>query len=870
MKSLFTAFCDPDLVEPILGDLHEYYQRIKGPKWQADLAYLFQMLSLLRPFAIRRFKLFFTFQLVQLHFTLAFRTLRRNVVFTAINVLGLGLAFATCLLIMAFVMQESAYDLFHPDADKIYRVEQSYNVGPGEWNLQANTISRVSEELNQSVPGVAKTCRLTKISKSVAIGVGDRVYRESGVLGVDSTFLDVFGFQLLQGNPDQAFSPPFSIVLSERMANRYFPDGNALGQKISMEGAFGFWSASGYQDDIDLTVTGVIQNSQRSHIPFEFLVPFSIYPRLEQELSNWGAGFHTYVKLTTDESSTVVQKTLDQIALKYEPDGRMALFMTPISSIHLDSQLLDELQANGNRRFIELMIWVGLIILIIAATNYVNFTLVSVLAHQQQIAIHRVLSAQPAALFRQQFISSFLVQVISLMVGAAILAGIAPAMEAAIGFNVVQVFDLWQFWLGIIGLLLFSSLLSGLYPAWVTSSVPGLSILGRHHQKGRLDILRKGLMMVQFTLCVLVIGFSLIAQQQLRLMNNTELGMDIDNTLVIGGPRFQTPKDSVHHARLKVFKEEATSISGVQSVALGNFLPGRLIPGHAEGYMRLPNQPENEARDYYFSQVDYDFLEQFQFELLAGRFFDEQRGTDRQGLVINEKASRQLGFQRPSDAIGQQIVYRMDRRPTIIGVISDFHQLGLQTDYQPILLELRTDPKGYVFVKTDGPMNKEELLRLGDTWNDIFVGNPFDYGLLRDIYHEQYSRDQQFIQALTTFSILILLVSTLGLAGMAFFIANARLKEIGIRKALGAGLKDIYGMLGRGVFAAVIAASLMAAPLIYLVGQSWLDNYTFRVSLQVWMFITPIAVLFVATGVVLWMQSVRTLKSAPVDLLREE
>ena len=438
-----------------------------------------------------------------------------------------------------------------------------------------------------------------------------------------------------------------------------------------------------------------------------------------------------------------------------------------------------------------------------------------------------------------------------------------------IGFDFVEELQSGWFWLTVVGVLMMSTLISGLYPAILFSRAePGHVVSSMGNGGISQGGVRKSLVILQFTISSLVIGFTVILYQQLRYMEQKELGIDISNTLVISGPSVDRGNDSTYYAKLQNFKLEVTSQPEFKSVVLANFIPGKEIRSYSSGYIRRVSNPDDPANSYYLTQVGYEFMQAFNFKLLAGRFFDQSYTTDRQSVVINREAVKKLGFQSPESAIGQKIFVRLTTTPTIIGVVDDFHQHSLKRNYPPIIFEVRKRPKLFCYVKYEGTKELSGMNELSAIWSDIFPGNPFNAFFLDDFYARQYGQDLKFTRIFGLFTFLAILIASLGIIGLTYFTATKLVKEIGIRKTLGASYWDVLMMLGKGLGLYVLLSSIISIPAIYLTSRQWLVGYAFRVQISWWFLMIPILVLALIAFIVVLTQSVKSFRMNPVSALR--
>ena len=807
--------------------------------------------------------------MIRLNFAVAFRNIRKSAFFTTVNILGLGIGLASCLVIFEFLQDQWSYDKFHKDYDNIYRVHHT-STGGDAVVTSATTFSAVADELKNGYSFTEATVRLHRVSASVVVEHEGNIFREQNIMGADSSFFDVFNFQFKYGSPELALKAPGSIVITKSLAEKYFGDKNPVGDKLILTGAYGYWGANGYQRRVGHTIGGVIEDLPiNTHFDFDILVSFNLYPNLENELRNWGSSLYTYFRVQSGTEPVAMNKALGEIVEKYQPDEKITLNAQKAQEIYLTSNLVDEVGRNGSEKLNWLLAVVAFIILVVAGTNYVNFSTAQAIQLQKEVGIRKIFFANRRHLFQQLIIEALLLNLFAILFAFVLVISASSFIQEFTGFNIIERLQSVMFWLTTFGVLIASTLISGLYPAILFSKAQPKHVISNLGNKGvSQGGIRKSLLIMQFTISSLVIGFTVILYFQMQYMEKKELGINITNTLVINGPVVGRDRDSTYYAKLQNFKLEALAQSDLKSVVLANFIPGKEIRGDASGYVRRIGDPVETASSYYFTQIDYDFMNEFNFRLLAGRFFDESYGADGQALIINSQAARQLGFLTPESAIGQKIHWRRNRTPTIIGVVDDYHQHSLQRSYQPIVFEVRKIPDVFCYIKYEGNKDLAALETISGLWEDIFPGNPFSYFFLDDFYSRQYSQDLKFTKVFGLFTFMAILIASLGIIGLTYFTATKLVKEIGIRKTLGAGYWDVLVILGKGLGIYVVLASVISIPMIYLLSENWLINYAFRIDITWWLLVIPILLLALISFLVVLVQSVQSFKMNPISALR--
>lgn len=869
-------FCRADLLEEIQGDLHEYY-RIETdgmPRWRADILYWYHILNFLRPFALKRGRRQINFiSMYRNYFKFAWRSIRLDAFFSSINIIGLGLGLAACLIIIQYLSREWNYDKFHENYDQIFRITQATE-REGIRVESAATFSGLAPTLREQYPSVTASCRLHRLTGGATVEYGEKRFREEAIMGVDSSFFSIFSFPFLYGNPQTALDRANSIVITEGMAKKYFGDTDPLGQELIIDGAYGFWTASGYRDRHTYTVSGVINDlPELSHLTFDFLISLQLYSNLEQELKNWGESFYTYFKTTEESQLGVIEADLASLAEAFRPDQDVELHIQPMQAIHLTSDLVNEIRPNGNEQLTYLLALVGFIIILIAGTNYINFSTAKAINRQEDLEVRKIFGAKPAQLFQQLLTESFLLNALGLGFGLGLIYLNREILADVLGFHPTAPYRKVSFWWTAAVLLFAGTLISGIIPAFRYSRQQLVRLTG-HKNFGRStpQRSRRLLIIFQFSLSMIVIGCAVIMFRQMDFIRHKDLGIELDKTLVLSGPTIGQDNDSLYLQRMNSFREEAARMSSVREVVMANFIPGKEIRGDARGYVRRLGTPEALAQTYSFTKVGFDFMPVFDITLLAGRFFDPTFAGDLsfgQSVILNETACRQLGFASAREAIGQQINYRINSTPTIVGVVEDFHQYSLQRNFQPIIFEPTLIPQSYYYLKLSDAENAD-INALEGLWEDQFAGNVFQYFFLDDFYNAQYQRDDRFLGSFALFAVLAIFIAAIGFFGLIYYSASRRMKEIGIRRTFGAGFADVFGLLAGGLGLMLLFSAILSIPAIYLLADEWLARYAFRTDISWWMLLLPVLFLGLITLVVILVHSIRSYRVSPVSVIRDE
>lgn len=803
------------------------------------------------------------------YFTVAFRHLAQKKVFTLISVLGLAIGIAASLLIIHYVRYELSYDDFHQEADRIYRVQYNYYQN-GKLTFEcAAAVPAVGPAMKDNFPEIVEFARFFPISGIITY-INERgepvSFREKKLQIASPSALTMFSFPLVAGNPETALEGVNKVVISESAAKRYFGEEDPLGKTLH------------WQDGDELIVTGVMEDvPDNSHIQFDFLISYQTLNNNTENASetSWGwYDFNTYVLLDERTNPEEFQRKWDAWLANERQEVwdqynyRSEFLLQPLTDIHLYSNLLQESEPEeqGNGDAVYFLLTIAFFILIIAWINYINLSTARATERANEVGVRKAVGAQRQQLIRQFLLEAVLVNLIAITVAVLLVVVGSPYLELLTGRSIATTpwVSTW-FWETLGGLLLISILLSGLYPAFLLSSFKPMTVLkGKMYASHRGVALRKGLVIFQFGASVALIAGTLIVFQQIDYMLKQDLGVDIDQTLVLRGPGIT---DSLYSDNLNTFKEELLRESEIEAVAVGTNVPGDEI-FWTNGIRRLSGGPENFTTLYNVG-IGYDYVPTFELAIVAGRNFSREFGTDRQGALINEATAKVLEFNDPEEAINQLVQLGGDTLK-ILGVLANYHQMSLKNQPAPMAFRLLPDASGFFAIKLQSNRISETIGTVQATWQEMFPGNPIEYFFLDDFFNRQYRQDQRFGQIFSIFSVLAIFIACLGLFGLASFSTVQRTKEIGVRKVLGASVPRIISLLSIDFLKPVLLAGILAIPIAYFLMRYWLQSYPFRIDMAWWLFLIPLVLVLSIAFLTVSYQTLRAATQNPVQSLRYE
>ena len=819
------------------------------------------------------------------YFKIALRNLLKNKVFSIINVFGLAIGMAACLLILRYVFFESSYDTFHRGGDRLYRVALQSSIFGDAADVSVANHPAVGRTLAEEFPEVTNFTRLFPVSiwmQTLAVQVmseqGQReTYIEEYGYVADTAFLSLFSFPLLAGDPASALREPNTVVLTAPTAQKYFGSTDVVGRNLYMGG-----------DDEPMRVTGVLADiPENTHLRFDLLVSAATMAWLDSNSEgeyNWKwPEYYTYVQLAPGTDPTTVEakfpafiaQHMGAIEQKYGFTSRF--FLQPVADIHLHSNYLKEIKSNNSQTTVTFLLLIGCLIVLIAWVNYVNLSTAKATERAREVGIRKVAGAHRRELVGQFLLESFFINALAVVLSLGIVQGAWPFFRQLTGRGLDNAFGWWleaPFGGILVGFLLIGTLLSGVYPAVVLSSFQPLQVLkGKLYHAGASRggvrfSLRQGLIVFQFLVSIVLMAGTLGAYQQLSYMRSQSLGFDQEQLLVVKAPSL---RDSTFLSKSEALKAAWQQDAAVGDVTLSSEIPGKEIQAPTD--FRRASAASEDLKVTYIVGVDEDFLSTYGMYLVAGRFFDRERPADRGTVVLNEQAIALLGYASPEEALGERVyVWRGgDFEGEIIGVLENHHQRSLNHDYDPILMFYDGHvPPNYFSLKVSTDEVSKAMDRVEAEYARFFPDNPVTYFFLDDFFDQQYQADRRFGRVFTLFAVLAIFIACLGLFGLATYTAQQRTKEIGIRKVLGASVSGIIALLSQDFIKLVLVASLLALPIAYLGMHRWLESYAFRIDVSGWFLVVPVVVVSLIALLTVSFQTVKAAFANPVDSIRTE
>jgi putative ABC transport system permease protein len=791
------------------------------------------------------------------YFKTSFRYFSEHKLFSFINLAGLASALCVVYFAILYVSFELSYDKFNVHAKNIYRISTDVETGNGT-NFETSP-APLAEALQSSFPEIKTATRI--FIDYYIVQKDENNFGEETLAYADSSVFSVFSFPLIKGNPAKVFDAPYTMVLSETAAKKYFGTNDCLGKTLILDGK------------IIATVTGVMKDiPQNSHFRTDmFLSMSSLIQPGSNWMENWSRyGFSTYILLNANADKELLQKKLSAFVNSHPLKDNLhySLSMEPLAALYLHSKTRVNKAGGttvGNYKSIYIFSLVALFVLCIAAFNFINLTTAFSLKRAKEIGVRKVMGAS-----KKQLTFQFLTDAIALALGAFILsvfltALLLPAFNQLTGKTIsTGVFGQIKY-LGLFFIIaVFIGFLSGCYPAFFLSRFqPAVSLKGKFTNSAKGLFLRRGLVVAQFIISIVLIIATVIVYKQLNFMKNENLGFKKEHNLVI-----DFHYDNRITDRMEMVRSELTKIPGIQYASVSSAIPGRpnkKFPTTIEG---INNEKKEFQSDAYF--VDYNFLKQYGIEVIAGRAFSKNFATDfKESMIINESAVKQLGFANAAEAIGKHF-WQRGGTGQIIGVVKDFHFHSLHEEIQPLTMQVTPGFFTFITLSVSSDNLQQTINTLEKKWAALAPGLPMICSFTDETFNAQYIAEGRFGKLFICLASLAILISCLGLFGLSSFNTTLRTKEIGIRKVLGASSAGIVRLLTREFFVLVIIAFLIASPVAWIIMNHWLNDFPYRINIRILYFIVSGMLALLIAFATISLQAIKAALANPVKSLRTE
>lgn len=870
-KRLLKWFCSEKWASELIGDLEEQFSdnaSINGV-YRAKLQYWWEVLRLMRPHIFKTTRQSSSIMMTKNHIKTSYRNLVRNKAYTFINLAGMSLAFAFALAIFAFVSHEMSYDRYHTNAERVFRVTQRFQNNDGYDIHWARVNLPYINELAEDSPEIESLVRFQSFRPRRVL-VKEQKFTESNAFAVDPEVFELFDFKLLAGDKN-ALSTPQTVVLTASIANKYFGNQNPMGQLIEI-----------HDDATDMrlsyTVTGVMEDQpSNTHLPITFLSSING----ADERTGWA---YIYLLLRQNSSAETLAEKLPEFVKEKGDNGGVGttLSLQPIVDIHLHSNLSRELKANSNASNIVLFSVVAVFLVLISSINFANLSIVKSLSRSKEVGVRRVLGSAKGQLYSLFMVEAFALIGASIVIAVVIYLAISPWLASLIGHPLFV--DWTSVILGGSGLIVLIAVVASVYPARIVMRYAlGSSIRGNVDSLPKHSRFKKSLIGLQFLIALTLLSGTLLLQRQFSFITSRQLGYDKEQLLAIDNIPMEAK------ASYEVFKTELMGINGIKDVSAILELPTR--PVKDEGRVLIAGRPEDEAYTADIQVMDFNGLDVLGIELLAGsnipsstksqpRLPDPEEDfqaflvSKRRAYMINESALKTFGWSTPEEAINQQITWSIGPlslgQGPIVGVVQDFHQESLHASIDPVVFAYEPIWLSNILIKTTSGDYPTLIGKIERVWNEMYPDLPINLIFADQEVDRLYQAEQVQRTLMMAFSLIAILITLLGFYAIISYNLERRLKEMGIRKVLGAKLSNLFGLLGKEYVLIAIVSLLLSIPLIWTFGKKWLEAYMYRIEMNG----TSILVSFgFLTGVLLAtlaLQIIKLNRRNPVEVLKAE
>ncbi len=803
---------------------------------------------------------------------IAWRNLSKNITFSVINIAGLAIGLSCFILIALYVLDELSFDRFHSNADRIYRINSEISMGGSDLKL-AVASDPMGATLKKDYPQVEEYVRIYASSGSKLIKKGNEFITELRVAHADSTIFNVFTLPAVAGNTLTALNEPNTVVITKSAAIKYFGVSNAVGKILET-------------DDNRSTlykVTAVIEDiPANSHFHFDFI--FSM-DNVSYNFGNYlSHNFHTYLLLKTGTDGKEFEKNFGQYINKYvipqaqhlmqiqsmddfEKNGnKLAYTLMPLTKIHLHADSFPELSANGNIQNVYIFSIVAIFILLIACINFMNLSTARSANRAKEVGIRKVLGTRKRSLVQQFLTESTLMAVFSMLLALIIAQLVLPffndissksiSIESLISFPILPILVFLPFLVG---------LLAGSYPAFFLSSFEPIQVLKGNGNAGfKRSFLRSSLVVIQFSISIFLIIGTIVVYKQLDYIQNTKLGFNKDQVLVVNGT-------GALGNNATAFKNEVLNMPGVVSGTLSGYLPVAESSRNDRTYSKEAVMNSKNGFNMQTWWIDHDYMKTLGMEMIAGRNFSPDFGSDSSAIIINETTARILGYDNP---VGQKLYAPNEdgSEPSvfnIIGVVKNFHFESLRHNISPLCFVLGNSPWLTSFKVKTGDI-RSLVSQVEAKWKSMAPSLPFSYRFLDESFDNMYRAEQRVGRVALAFAVLTIVIACLGLFGLATYMAEQRTKEIGVRKVLGASVSNIVNMLSVDFLKLVVISAVVAVPLGWWVMNMWLRDFAYRMQIGWWIFLAAVAVAVIIALLTVSFQAIKAALANPVKSLRTE
>jgi len=800
--------------------------------------------------------------MIKNYFKTAWRNIIRNKTTSFINLFGLSVGMAAAALILIWVQNERSFDSYHPDAKNIYHVVTQNKFTQGEeWVWESSPLP-MAEAAQVDIPEVVLTTRMAPYSDNQIIEINRKLFREKGIAFVDNNWFSMFHYNLKQGSLSSFMKDPYGVVLTESIARKFFGNQDAIGQIIR-------------NDSTDFTVRAIVKdNPANSSFQFQIMLPLSKFVAYQKKIGNnvgWGNfNYITFLKLEGTAKINSVEKKLNDLLRRDKGShSKITATLEKLADMHFDTKTSYSAFSHTKKSKIQIFAILALLLLLTASINYINLTTAKASLRSKEVSIRKIIGAKSSHLFLQFIIESVLISLLALFVSIIFIQLSLPFFKQLSGTNFVSIFASFMVWKVLLSTLLVTIIFNGIYPALLLSSFKPLNVFrGNSLLKLKDTSIRKGLVIFQFTVSVILIIGTLVVFKQLQFIQTSNPGYNRDQIVSM-----QIPFKTI----IFLGDEQRAGLINSMKHELSTNVNTQLVTSSNQPIVDVNNQmiggAKWEGKDSLFNpaittfSVDANYQKVFELQMKEGRWYWPNDKSDTRNYILNETAVKELKLNQP--VIGQRFSFN-NIEGKIIGVVKDFHHSTLHSKIQPVLMHDDQSWQSYISVKARAGNIKKTLAIMETIWHKFLPSEPFDYEFMDDTFNALYEQDMKTSKLILGFSLIAIIISAMGLFGLTAFTVERQRKEIGIRKVLGATVSDITSKLSKEFIILVGISILIASPIAWWVMNKWLEDFAYRININWSVFVfAGLAVLLIALVTVSF-QAIKAAVANPVKSLRTE
>lgn len=854
---LLKSFCSYDYLNTALWDMEEIYQNNIETKGATKARWLYtkEAIGVVYHLYFKGKSEYSSNSLAMLknNIIIAFRSIKKNKGNGLVNIIGLSSALILFMLTTIYTSYEYSFNVYHEHSDNIYRVYKSVNTIDDPNYRDSGTPAPLSDALTTEFPSIVSAARIRQWRK-IILETENNAFVEPAVYPADPSIFNLFSFEPISGRLEDFIVEPFTMAISETVALKYFNKTDVVGESIT------------FNNDVPMTISGVFKDMpENSSFKMDVLVNMeSIMKAYNENMTRWGNNpFYTYLRVKENVDVNRLEAQLTTIRTKYandpmDEDGQsVTYFLQPLNDVHFDRGIQGSLGTPVNGQRLQNYFIISLIILIMACVNYVNLATAQSIVRMKEVGIRKAIGARRANLILQFMINSGIVVFFALALSTLITLMVLPAFASFVERPLqLEVFDP-RLWVFLVATWFSLTLISGLYPALMASKFNPLQALSnKGFGVSRGSVLRKGLVVFQFTISIILIVGAIVLVKQLRYIDSLDTGYSREQIVIL------STRDDAVDDRLKDYMEELRKVSGVATVATSWSLPTNVTSNTQANWNGITDA---ERLPMYMVGVTHDFFDLYEIEVIEGRSFDKSIKTDTRSILLNETAVKALGWSNP---IGREMITQAGVKTQVIGVVKDFHIKSLRNKIEPLQI-LLSGRYATLAVKVNADLY-ETLAKMEEVYESFSPVYPFEYRLFEDVFDNAYAEETKMAKLAFWITLLAISIACLGLYGLASHRVEQMVKELGVRKVMGATISNLLSLISSDFVKLLGISFLLAGPVAYYIMNLWLDGFAYHTQIGVMSFLLALFLIIIVSGLAIGYRTYSAAVSNPIDALRDE